>query len=759
LISRRRILLGSAAAAGTLLVGYAVWPSRRRERADQLSARPGERYLAYWIKVADDDTVTVVIPHCDMGTGIFTALSQMAAEELDADWGNMRAETALPDPLFANGALVEGFALSHEDLNRDSIPAFLQGSVLAAGNKLARFMDLQVTGGSSAVSNTGVYGVRIAAAATREMLIAAAAERLNAPHDAFRTERSRVIHQPSSRSFRFGELAAAASRFAPSSQPKLKSRTAYNLVGKAIPRFDIPAKVDGATRYGIDVSVPEMQYGAIKIAPIFGGKLISVDEQKIAGKTGIKRVIKLDDAVIVVADRFWRAQRAVDALEPVFGDAGNAQLSSSIIRERQLAALNQGSIKHDRSVGAGDKALQLGASLECVYRVPYLAHAAMEPVNATALYRTDGTLEVWAGTQDALGARAFCAKAAGIRFDKVTFHHFPSGGAFGRRLPGLWNFLSFAVKAAMAIPGTAVKLIFTREQDLQHDYYRPNVTSRFKARTNTEGMPDTWVNEYTTDSDSNIEAYISYEVANQAYGAVKVETPVPVGPWRSVESSWHGFFIESFVDELAHQANRDPFEYRKALLKHKPRHLATLELAAAKAGWGSALAPGRARGIAMVACFGTIVAHVAEVEVSEGGDCKVHRITSAVDCGLAVNPDGLKAQIEGAIVFGLSAALYGEITIAQGAVEQQNFPNYRVVRLADCPAIEVHLRESDAPLGGGGEPGTPPVAPALTNAIFAATGIRIRELPIAKHALGKDARPAAWRTDTDGGSAAASAIS
>ena len=482
MISRRRILLGGAAAAGTLVVGYGLWPSRRRARADHMAAKPDERFIAYWIKVADDDTITVVIPHCDMGTGIFTALSQMAAEELDADWRNMRAETAPPDPLFANGALVEGFALSHEGLTRDSVPAFLQGSVLAAGDRLAQLMDIQVTGGSSAVSNTGVYGIRIAAAATREMLIAAAAERLNAPLDAFRTESSQVIHQPSSQRFRYGELAAAASRYSPSSHPKLKAKSAYTLVGKAIPRLDIPAKIDGSMQYGLDVQVPGMQYGAIKISPMFGGKLVSVNEARIAGNPGIKKVIKLDEAVIVVADRFWRAQRAADALEPVFGDAGNAQVSSSSIRERHLAALNQGAIKHEYSVGAGAKALR-STGLECTYHVPYLAHAAMEPVNATALYRTDGTLEVWAGTQDGLGARVFCAKAAGIKLDKVTFHLLPSGGAFGRRLPGLWNFLTFAVKAAMAVPGTPVKLIFTREQDIRHDYYRPNVTSRFKAAT------------------------------------------------------------------------------------------------------------------------------------------------------------------------------------------------------------------------------------------------------------------------------------
>jgi isoquinoline 1-oxidoreductase beta subunit len=734
-ISRRKVLLGGAAAAGTLIVGYALWPSGRIGRADRLAAKSGERFLAYWIKIADDDTVTVLIPHCDMGTGIFTALLQMAAEELGADWDKMRAETAPPDPLFANGALVEGFALSQAGMTRNSIPAFLQGSVFAAGNRLAQFMDIQVTGGSSAVRTTGVYGVRIAAAAAREMLMAAAADRLKAPLEAFHTEGSRVIHGPSGQSFRFGELAAAASLYSPSSHPALKPRSEYTLVGKSIPRIDIPAKVNGATKYGIDVQVPGMQFAAIKISPIFGGKLISVNEASIAGNPGVKKVIKLDDAVMVVADRFWRAQRAADALETVFGDAGNAAVSSDSIREHQLKALNQESIKYEFSLGKGAKALQNQAAIERVYQVPYLAHAAMEPVNATALYKADGTLEIWAGSQDGLGARAFCAKTAGVHLDKVTFHLLPSGGAFGRRLPGLWNFLAYAVLASMALPGTPVKLIFTREQDLRHDYYRPNVTSRFKATLNADGTPAAWVNEYTTDHGSNAEAHIVYEVPNQAYGAVKVVTPVPVGPWRSVEFSWHGFFVESFIDELAHHANRDPLEYRRALLKRKPRHLATLELAAEKAGWGAPLALGRARGIAMVECFGTIVVHVAEVEVSDEGALKVHRITSAVDCGLAVNPDGFKAQIEGAIVFGLSAALYGEITLAHGAVQQQNFPNYPVVRLADCPAIEVHVIESDAPFGGGGEPGTPPVAPAVTNAIFAATGIRIRELPINKHAL------------------------
>jgi isoquinoline 1-oxidoreductase beta subunit len=292
------------------------------------------------------------------------------------------------------------------------------------------------------------------------------------------------------------------------------------------------------------------------------------------------------------------------------------------------------------------------------------------------------------------------------------------------------------------VPGVPVKLIFTREQDLQHDYYRPNVTSRFRAAVDKDGAPVGWVNEYTTNEDPNSEAHIVYGVPNQFYGTVKVPAHVPTGPWRSVEASWHGFFVESFIDELAHEAKRDPLEYRLALLKEKPRHAATLRLAGEKAGWGAALPAGCGRGIAMVECFGTIVAHVAEVEIAKDGAVRVRRMTSAASCGRAVNPDGFKAQVEGAIVFGLSAALYGEITIDHGAVAQKNFPDYEMVRLAECPAIEVYIHESDAPLGGAGEPGVPPVAPAVTNAIFAATGVRIRELPIKNHALGKEGRVA-----------------
>lgn len=734
-MNRRAFLLGGAGAAGALVIGYGLWPSDRLHEYDLLDAGPQQWFLANWIRVARDGTVTVVVPHCNMGTGTLTSLSQMAADEMDADWSSVRAETAPADPLFANSAMAEGYVLSGHGMTPDSIPGFLSGLAGDSFRFLAEEMNVQTTGGSSAVRLTGVFGMRVAGAAVREMLVRAAAQQMHASEDSFRTGNSRVTHRGSGRSFSYGELAPIAAKLQPPTHPRLKSPGEFQLIGKPLPRMDLPERVNGAAKYGIDVAVPGMWYAAIRISPVNGGKLASVSEAPIAGKRGIRKVVRLEDAVVVVADRFWRAKDAVAALQPVFSNGGNEKVSSAEIREQQDAALKNGPIRKDMTKGSGAEGLKSGVALDCTYSVPYLAHAAMEPLSATALWKEDGTLEVWAGSQDGLGARAFCAKMAGLPLRKVTFHQMPMGGAFGRRLPGAWNFLSYAVEAAKAMPGVPVKLIFTREQDMQHDYYRPAVTSRFRAATGSKGAPTVWVNDYTTGGGANGEAHIAYGVPNQAYGFVPAGAPVPLGSWRSVEAYWHGFFIESFIDELAHRAGRDPVEYREALLQHKPRHLAVLTRAAEKAGWGAAVPAGRGRGAAVFECFGTVVAEIAEVEAARDGSIHVHRVTAAADCGRAVNPDGFRAQIEGGIVFGLSAALYDEITLANGAVVQGNFPDYRMVTLAECPEIDVHIVESDAPLGGAGEPGVPPVAPAVANAVFAATGKRIRRLPIGNVAL------------------------
>ena len=734
--TRRMVLLGGLGTAGALVVGYAWWPSHRLERANALAAKPGEQFINNWIKIASDDTVTIIVPHCDMGTGIFTALPQMAAEELDADWNKIKVEAAPPDALFANGPLAEGFILSSQNVDPEQIPTVLRGTVANTFRTVAGYMNLQITGGSSAVRATGVYGMRIAGAAAREMLVKAAAARWNVAAADCTTSNNRVWHSASGRNLRDGELVAEAATYSPSSNPPLKPKSKYTLVGKPIARVDIPKKVDGTTLYGIDIKVPNMQFAAIKISPVFGGKLKSVDTSGVVGRPGITKVVQLSDAVVVVADRYWRARDAVAALNPVFDNGADATVTSGQIAARHTAALKSGDLKKDMSTGTGADALTAGQVIEASYAVPYLAHAPMEPMNATAVFK-DGKLEVWAGTQDGLGARAFIAKTANLDMEKVTFHLLPMGGGFGRRLPGAFNYLEHATRTAMAMPGTPVKLIYSREQDMQHDFYRPNVTNRLRATLAKDGMPAAWISDYTTDTGANAEAHIVYKgaVPNQAYRTAKVATHVPIGYWRSVESSWHGFFIESFVDELALAAKKDPLEYRRALLAGSPRHLATLNLAAEKAGWGTPLAEGKGRGIAMVESFGTVVAQVVDITIAKDGSLKVDRIVAAADPGMVVNPDGIKAQIEGAIIYGLSAALNGEITIDKGAVVQANFPDYEVVRLQSCPQIEVHLHESDAPIGGAGEPGVPPVAPALANAIFAATKIRVRELPIKNHTL------------------------
>ncbi|MBC7982287.1 MAG: xanthine dehydrogenase family protein molybdopterin-binding subunit, partial [Candidatus Obscuribacterales bacterium] len=506
----------------------------------------------------------------------------------------------------------------------------------------------------------------------------------------------------------------------------------FKIIGTSRKRFDIPSKVDGSAKFGIDVVLPDMAYAAIKAAPVFGGKLLSVDQTAVKQLPGVIGVVELDNAVAVVATSYWRARQALDKLTPQFSDGGNGEVSSASIFAQFANSLEKDS--GSKVVEEGDATAALAENkmkVEAEYRVPYLAHATMEPMNATVQVGND-TCELWLGTQDPLHARNLAADITGVSKDKVTVHNHMLGGGFGRRLPGVHDFLEQAVHVAKAVSPKPVKLIWSREEDFRHDYYRSAVLGRYKASLDEQGKPQAWVANFVGAAGDGA-AELIYDIPHQAISRHKIENHIRLGAWRSVDHTQHGFFTEVFIDELAHAAGQDPYAYRRALLAKSPRHLAALELAATKAAWSTPLATGQGRGIALVESFGTIVCQVAEVEVTADG-VFVKRVFAAVDCGDVVNPNAALAQVEGGILFGLSAALYGEITIDRGAVVESNFHDHPVLRLNESPEIEVHFIASHAKRGGLGEPGVPPIAAAVVNAIFAATGKRIRELPI-KRAL------------------------
>jgi isoquinoline 1-oxidoreductase beta subunit len=530
------------------------------------------------------------------------------------------------------------------------------------------------------------------------------------------------MHSASNRSASYGELASEATTLPIPQHPVLKTRAQYRLVGTLQPRHDIPSKVDGTAQYGIDVKLPDLLYAAIAAAPIPGGKLIGVDQAPAKAMPGVRDVVLLENAVAVVADGYWQAAQALRALEPQFSDAGLGAVTSEQIYAAHAAALDAAAPRAEPQPGV--------RAFEAEYRVPYLAHATMEPMCATARF-VDGRCEIWAGTQDPLNARRTAAAALDIDADDVLMHNLQLGGGFGRRLPGAFDYIEQAARVARAVTPRPVKLIWGREEDMQHDYYRPAVLARMRSVLDDEGRPLSWASHFTGSPflDSLAAAPI-YSIEKPEIRVADSPMHLRSGSWRSVASSQHGFFMESFVDELAHAASRDPLEYRRALLTHRPRHLAVLDRAAAMASWDTAPAAGRARGIAIVECFGTVVAEVAEVSVDARRAVRVHRVDAAVDCGLVVNPDQALAQVQGGIIFGLSAALFQEITVRNGAVVQRSFPDYEMIRLADAPRVNVEFLRSDAPMGGLGEPGVPPIAPAVANAVYVLTGQRLRSLPL-----------------------------
>lgn len=728
-MKRRTFLVGSVAAVGGLALGYRAWTNAFEAQAAALVTRDGESLLGGWVKIGTDDTVTVYVPHVDMGQGTHTALAMMLAEELDADWSRVRTERAPGEKAFANRFLAEGWILQGW-----KPPAVLDGAIDTGFGEAARFINLQITGGSTAVRFTGQVGMRIVGAAARAMLIEAAARRWQVNAQDLVAADSIVSHAASGRSAHYGELAAEAARLSVPASPRLKQRKDYKIIGTSVPRLDIPAKVTGAMQYGIDLQLPGMLYATVKAAPVHGGKLGSVDPAPALKVRGVERVIRLDNAVAVVARGTWQASRGLAALEPVFTDGGNGAVSSESQAAQQDSILGEAGGTSMHQAGDADAALEAAPAnriVEVSYRVPFLHHAAMEPINATAQFK-DGKLTAWGGEQDALGAKANLVKISGLSAGDVTLVALPVGGSFGRRIGLAVQHLDQVVAIARQMAPHPVKMIWSREEDFAQGTYRPALATRIRAALGSDGQPTAWSQLFVNAPGRNEAFLIPYSIPNQSIRSVPMPGHVRTGSWRSVAHTQHGFWTESFIDELAAAAGRDPFEYRRDLLPAGSRHRRVLETVAEKAGWGTPLPSGVGRGIALVESFGTVAAHIVEASPGRRGVPTVHRVTAAVDCGDVCHPDTATAQVEGSIVMGLSAAIAEEITIERGAVVQKNFPDYPLLTLAETPPrIEVHFVRSEGPWGGLGEPGLPPVAPALANALFAATGRRIRTLPIA----------------------------
>jgi isoquinoline 1-oxidoreductase subunit beta len=716
-LSRRTFLRASAAAGGGLLLGFTLPP---RATSDVFVPNA-------FIRIDPDGSVTLTMHKVEMGQGTYTAMPMLLAEELEVGLDQVRLEHAPADDA------------------RYFEPSF----------------GVQETGGSTSVRGNW-EPLRRAGASARSMLVTAAAQTWRVDPNTCRAARGTVVHPPSGRSLGFGALVAAAARLPVPGNVRLKDPKDFKLIGTPAKRLDTPAKVDGTAQFGIDVRLPGMKFAAVAACPVFGGKLATLDDAKTMAIPGVRQVVRLDDAVAVVADDTWTAKQGLAALAIQWDEGPNAHLSTAdIVRQLADAALRSGVT--GRSDGDTAKAMA-GATtrVEAVYEVPFLAHATMEPLNCTVHVRP-GACDIWVGTQVPTFTRTAAASITGLPKARVQVHNHLLGGGFGRRLEV--DFVERAVRIAQQVAGP-VQVVWSREEDIQHDMYRPYYYDRIAAGLDERGRPVAWSHRI---AGSSIEARVisqlfpktlrvmraggihrlgamikrldldavdgaaepPYALPNIHVDFVRQEPPgVPTAFWRGVGPTHNIFVVESFIDELAAAAGQDPFEYRRVLLDHAPRARGVLELAAERAGWGQALPAGSGRGIALLHAFGSFIAQVAEVTVSRRGEVRVGRVVCAVDCGTIVNPDIVRAQMESGIVFGITAALWGEVTIRNGRVEQHNFNDYRMLRMAEAPTIDVHLVSSTEAPGGVGEPGTSAVMPAVANAIFAATGRRIRKLPV-----------------------------
>lgn len=709
-LTRRGFLQNSSLAAGGLVVGLVLPAGCAREDAATPAPPPKASDLNAYVRILSNDEVSIVVPGAELGQGVYTTLPKIVAEELEADWDKVVVRLAYADEAFANP-----------------------------------IKKRQSTGGSDAVV-AYFDALRKTGAATREMLIAAAAEEWQVPATECRAEAGRVIHDGSGDSLSFGQLAESAANQAVPQDPPLKSPEDYRLLGRSIPRKDTPLKTDGSAEFGADVRLENQVFASIRTVPAFGGKVKSYQADKALARPGVIKVVELDNGIAVVADSFWVANTALDALELEFESEANATWTSGDIAQVFAAALDDDGAQAFPGARGDAKAEIEAASrvFEATYDMPFLAHVCMEPMVATAQV-TATSCKIWAPHQQQGAAREAAAKITGLPLEQVSLQGTFCGGGFGRK----WelDFVRQAVAIAMETEERPVTLTWSREEDVRHDFYRPAASTRSRAVLNDAGEVTTLHTRVVSPSLFTFQSrppigipdptVVSgalnplYNIPNTLLDYVEVDTHVPIGFWRSVSASTNGFVSEGVIDELAHLADADPVEFRLKLLGDNERARAVIEKAAAEAGWGKQLAEGEGMGVAFSAAFGSFNAQIAEVAV-DGDDLTIKRITCVHDCGFALEPDTVVAQMEGGVLDGLSAALYSEITIADGAVEQGNFNDYRILQMAQAPEVDVHLIEGDAPLGGVGEAGLPAVAPAVVNAIFAASGKRIRQLPIAK---------------------------
>ncbi len=745
LITRRKLLITGGLVGGGLAVAYAFGGSSVPDRsAYKATAGADEFTLNAWVKIASDGTINVAISQSEMGQGIHTALCMLVAEELEVNVADITPEEAPIDSVYANFTAIQDslpFGDGHHQ-GEDTVGAW-------AMKKVGSVLGLQATGGSTSVRNFWLP-MQQAGATARQMLISAAANKWNVPAQDCYAKEGSVYHKNSDKSASYGSLANEASQLDIPENVSLKAAGDRKVIGHSQMRLDVPSKVVGEAEFGVDIILPEMVHAAIKISPVFGGTVKDWDQDAIKDMPGVLKAVKLENAVAVIANSFWRAKQAVEALPVTFDDGDNATLSSDDIFKEFAQRLQSDDGRTYAEEGDVEAAFanENASKITATYKVPFLAHACMEPMNCTALV-TDTSVEVWTPNQSPTLSAWIAEETADVPSENVTVHNSFLGGGFGRKIEP--DCLKMAINIAKSFKGRPVKLIWTRENDTQHDVYRPAALAQFEASVTTDGKISVWHNKVASPSitrafvhrllpfansdmpdntTSEGAADLPYKIANKLMEHYPSPVAVPIGYWRSVGHSYNAFFTECFMDELAAAANQDPIDFRLQHLVDHPDFTALLEKLRIESNWDEALPAGRARGVALHESFGTIVGQVAEVSVNADQEITVHKVTCVVDCGEVLNPDGVVAQMQSGIIFGLSAALFGEITISDGAVEQENFPDYDMVRLANSPEIDVHLAPSGRPLGGVGEPGTPPIAPAIVNAIYAATGKRVRELPL-----------------------------